>query len=342
MSNYTFSLPNGTLLTSCPPAFGYAALAGCTDGAGMKGFSQATVLNPPTNLWSLFFTSVRKPTPETRACHAPKPIVFDAGFAQPYAWAPSVVDIQLMRLGQLVLAISPSEVTTMSGRRWREALLKEAQESIGKGAVTLVAGPANTYAHYVTTPEEYAVQRYEGGSTMFGPNQLAAYINLTVSNLHYLADGSTVLPLQRTMAGDNRKNSWSLFPRVYYDRTPWKRAYGEVLVQPADTYHQGSVISATFQGANPRNNLRLEDTYVAVEKLVNGEWLRVRDDADYFLVYTWRRTSLLLGYSEVDVTWETAPDDEKGVYRLKYFGDAKRMFGHVEAFEGTSASFELL
>ena len=248
-----------------------------------------------------------------------------------------------MRLGQLVVAISPSEVTTMSGRRWQEAMLKEAQRVIGEDAVTLVAGPANTYAHYVTTPEEYALQRYEGGSTMFGPNQLAAYINLTVSNLHYLANGSVFSPSQKLMAGDNRKSSWSLFPRVYYDRTPWGRAYGDVLVQPADTYRRGDVISATFQGANPRNNLRLEDTYVAVEKLVDsGEWVRVRDDADYFLVYTWRRTSLVLGYSEVDVTWETAPNDEKGVYRLKYYGDAKRMFGDVGAFEGTSASFELL
>lgn len=32
----------------------------------------------------------------------------------------------------------------------------------------MVAGPANTYAHYVTTREEYGVQRYEGASTIFG------------------------------------------------------------------------------------------------------------------------------------------------------------------------------
>lgn len=343
MSNYTFSLPNGTQATSCPPAFGYAALAGCTDGAGMPGFNQSTVHKPRANAWSLFFTSVRSPTPETRACHAPKPIVFDAGFARPYAWAPSVVDVQVLRLGQLVVAVSPSEVTTMSGRRWREALRAEALRYIGKDVVTLVAGPANTYAHYVTTPEEYAVQRYEGGSTMFGPNQLAAYINLTVGSVHYLAEDSRVLPAQHTMAGDNRKRSWSLFPRVYFDFAPWGRSYGEVLSQPSATHRRGDVIKATFQGANPRNNLRLEDTYVAVEKLVDGkEWVRVLGDEDYFLVYTWRRTRFLLGFSEVDVTWETSPDAEPGTYRLKYYGDAKRIFGNVEAFEGTSDSFELL
>ena len=33
----------------------------------------------------------------------------------------------------------------------------------------MVAGPANVYAHYVATREEYGVQRYEGASTIFGP-----------------------------------------------------------------------------------------------------------------------------------------------------------------------------
>lgn len=40
---------------------------------------------------------------------------------------------------------------------------------LGADAYVVVAGPANVYAHYVTTREEYAVQRYEGASTLFGP-----------------------------------------------------------------------------------------------------------------------------------------------------------------------------
>ena len=40
---------------------------------------------------------------------------------------------------------------------------------VGDDAYVVIAGPANTYAHYVTTKEEYAVQRYEGASTIFGP-----------------------------------------------------------------------------------------------------------------------------------------------------------------------------
>jgi len=40
---------------------------------------------------------------------------------------------------------------------------------IGEDAYVVIAGPANTYAHYVTTIEEYGAQRYEGASTLFGP-----------------------------------------------------------------------------------------------------------------------------------------------------------------------------
>lgn len=39
---------------------------------------------------------------------------------------------------------------------------------VGDDAYVVIAGPANTYAHYVATPEEYTVQRYEGASTIFG------------------------------------------------------------------------------------------------------------------------------------------------------------------------------
>ena len=53
----------------------------------------------------------------------------------------------------------------------REALRTTLTSSgiLGADAYVVVAGPANAYAHYVTTREEYGVQRYEGASTIFGP-----------------------------------------------------------------------------------------------------------------------------------------------------------------------------
>lgn len=40
----------------------------------------------------------------------------------------------------------------------------------------VLAGLSNAYADYITTYEEYQVQRYEGASTIYGPHTLEAYI----------------------------------------------------------------------------------------------------------------------------------------------------------------------
>ena len=61
----------------------------------------------------------------------------------------------------------------MAGRRVR-ALLREHWPSAPDA---VVAGHSNGYAGYITTPEEYAHQRYEGASTLFGPHTLGAYLS---------------------------------------------------------------------------------------------------------------------------------------------------------------------
>lgn len=357
MTYWKFNLPDGTEVSTCPAALGYSTAAGTTDGDGLGGFSQGTIAPPKMNLWSFvsdtekslwtsLFKMLARPSRQQKGCHGAKPILLAAGdLSFPYKWEPSIVDIQMMRIGQVVLAISPSEITTMSGRRWRDAIAKQAISNLGETEpIPLVVGPANTYAHYVTTPEEYTAQRYEGSSTMFGPYQLPAFINLTVSNMHYLAANAP--PMQhseRPKPPNYSSSSLSLFPGVYFDRAPADRPYGSVLRQPRGAYTRGEVISATFQAANPRNNFRLEETFAAVEKKVGpNSWARVLDDGDWFLVFTWRRTNLVLGYSEADVSWETGKDVETGTYRFRYFGDARRMFNGVEGFEGASEAFTIL
>jgi neutral ceramidase len=132
------------------------------------------------------------------------------GYAHtPYEWSPRTVDVQMFRVGNVVILIMPGEMTTMAGRRiryvrrsvlnptmglpkvlyfnesiynngmaltlfhlYRNAIRARliADGILGKDAYVVIAGPANTYAHYVTTREEYGVQRYEGASTLYGPS----------------------------------------------------------------------------------------------------------------------------------------------------------------------------
>ena len=59
------------------------------------------------------------------------------------------------------------------------AVLRQVAEAWGSDVHVVIAGLANTYASYVTTFEEYSVQRYEGASTIFGPHTLDAYIQVS-------------------------------------------------------------------------------------------------------------------------------------------------------------------
>jgi neutral ceramidase len=187
--------------------------------------------------------------------------------------------------------------------------------------------------------------------------------------LHYLSSSSAELPL--LPPGPNPpiyvNKSLSFITPVVVDRAGFFKSFGDVQVNVDAQYTAGETISATFIGANPRNNLRLGGTFAAVEKLHDdsGTWEQVRDDGDWSLVFEWKRTSTALGTSEVTISWETkwetgawrGEDAEaekghtelfhrdvnlKGRYRLRYYGDAKSLGGGISPFEGTSGEFVIV
>lgn len=77
---------------------------------------------------------------------------------------PRVVPLGVYRIGDLIIATLPGEFTTTMGRRIRASLR---QASPTTKHVALV-GLANEYLNYFTTPEEYDLQHYEAGMTMYG------------------------------------------------------------------------------------------------------------------------------------------------------------------------------
>ncbi|KAK4119295.1 Neutral/alkaline nonlysosomal ceramidase [Parathielavia appendiculata] len=348
MQYYTFPLDNGTIVQTCPAALGHSFAAGTTDWPGLFDFTQGDSGAPDNPLWSVVGGFLRVPSPEQKNCQEPKPILLDVGeMSLPYAWSPNIVDVQSLRVGQFIVIVSPSEASTMAGRRWRNAVKAAAFDSGLAGdhePFVILGGPANTYAHYVTTPEEYAVQRYEGASTLYGQWELPAYINLTLRALPFLAPTASGSPPPGPSPPDNRERSLSFITGVVQDNAPPGTSFGSVKTQPANSYSRGAIVTATFVGANPRNNLRLEGTFAAVEKLGSegNTWTQVLSDADWRLVYSWKRANFLLGYSEVTISWETDQQlDAAGTYRLKYYGDAKPLIGNIRAFTGTTNSFTL-
>lgn len=353
MSNYSFPLDNGTYVTTCPAALGYSFAAGTSDGPGAFDFTQNDPGAPNASpVWRVVSGFIKAPSEEQQRCHDPKPILLDVGeVTSPYLWTPNIVDIQVLRVGQFVIIVSPGEATTTSGRRWKQVIHDQAKSlslsNTSSDPIVVLGGPANSYTHYIATPEEYSIQRYEGASTLYGPWTLNAYINLTLIHLPSLSSSATSRPDPGPLPPNNVNNSLSFITGVVFDGTPLFKSFGEVLEDVRPAYTLGSTVTAKFVGANPRNNLRLEETYAAIEKLDpgSGMWERVRDDSDWSLIFNWRRTSEVLGISEVEVVWETGQEGEgrveRGRYRCRYFGDAKAVGGMVTGFEGCSGEFVL-
>lgn len=150
MSFWQFELDNGTAVETCPAALGYSFAAGTTDGPGAFDFTQADSGSPDANpLWAVVSDLLRTPTPAQKACQEPKPILLDVGeMDTPYPWSPNIVDVQSLRVGQFIIIVSPSEATTMSGRRWRNAVQAEAAQTFLNTTTPIVVlgAPANTYA----------------------------------------------------------------------------------------------------------------------------------------------------------------------------------------------------
>ncbi|KAI5795177.1 Neutral/alkaline nonlysosomal ceramidase [Geopyxis carbonaria] len=354
---YKFKLSNGSEATTCKAALGFGFAGGTTDGPGAFDFTQNDPGAPKNPFWLLVRNLLRTPGADQVKCHEPKPILLDVGeMDTPYPWSPNIVDIQLLRIGQLAIIVSPGEATTMSGRRWRAAVTDELDKLgiVSKDdSWTVLGGPGNSYTHYIATPEEYSIQRYEGASTMYGQHTLDAYIDLSRKYARYLAAS---LPSEPIPAGPsppiNTNNSISFITGVVQDSPPIGKKFGQVLTDVQTSYSKGQTATAVFVGANPRNNLRLEGTYAAVEKNDGGSWTRVRDDTDWNLVYKWKRTEGLTGQSQVTISWTIEnpttgmnTDDiyfwaTAGTYRIRYYGDSKALIGgKITAFEGVSGSF---
>ena len=286
MSNVTVRASETTRAgTTCKPAMGFSFAAGTTDGPGAFDFQQSDTHG--SAFWKLVRDFITTPTAEQERCHAPKPILLDVGeMHYPYEWAPSIVEISIIRIGNFVILAVPGELTTMSGRRLLRAVRDRVSEAwgISNHLHIVIGGLSNTYSSYVTTFEEYQEQRYEGGFTLFGPHTLDAYIqefgrlaDCMVAGKAGLADGpsGSFDGVDRPCSDkgpsppDMLDAQWSLVPGVVVDAVPLGVRFGDPSRDvPRRSYVPGETVEVEFHAASPRNDLRAEGTYVQVERLV--------------------------------------------------------------------------
>lgn len=348
MSKLKVNLDDGTTVMTCKPALGYSFAAGTTDGPGAFDFIQSEKTTNP--FWEFLRNFLRKPSEDLKACQHPKPVLLPTGeMNEPYPWHPVVMPISIFQIGyQLAIINVPSEFTTMAGRRLRNAVRAKLIEGGGfdpKNGVVVIAGLANEYSSYVTTYEEYQVQRYEAASTLYGPYTHAGYVQEAVHLADALSNG--VQPDQGPNPANLMQHQVSLLPNPLPDTAPIGTAFGSVKsdVDTKYTLTPDLVISATFWSANARNNMRLGGTYLTVERLEkDGSWKVIATDSEFETRFIHNRSSMFSLHYTATVEWRPAQSLKQvisGSYRLRHFGDRKHFTGRVTSFEGTSQVFEL-
>ncbi|CAL9129299.1 unnamed protein product [Musa acuminata var. zebrina] len=333
------------VVKTCPAAMGFAFAAGTTDGPGMFDFKQGD--DKGNAFWKLVRNILKTPSQEQIACQQPKPILLDTGDMNvPYDWAPSILPVQIIRIGQVVILCVPGEFTTMAGRRLRDAvrtvLTSDGSGEFGSNVQIVIAGLSNTYSQYVTTFEEYQIQRYEGASTLYGPHTLSGYIQefkkLASALLNGKSFGSDLQP------PDLLDKQISLLPPVVMDATPAGVKFGDTSadVPENSTFRPGDMVTATFWSACPRNDLLTKGTFSLVEFLDSSTWVPAYDDDDFSLRFKWSRPSQLSSYSHATLEWRIPESATAGVYRLRHFGASKSLLGKISHFTGTSRAFVVL
>ena len=313
---------------TCPAAQGYAFGAGSTEDGGGSPFLMEGMLEQDEVLDALVQNTLGTPPPSEAllACHSPKPILF-TGSRDP-------VPIGVATIGQLALVFLPGEITTMAGRRVRDtvrAVLGDRSEH------AVIAAYSNDYTGYITTPEEYDAQQYEGGHTLFGRWTLPAYqqeidrVSRALVSDTAVTDGADQGDLRGTVSSVALGND--------FDAPPADGAwFGDIVDAPQAAYAQGDTVSVSFWTGHPDNALR--DTYIEIQRRDGDDWRTIATENDWFARAKWTQASRVFPPLDplnpfappppasteaftVLVTWEIRPSTEIGTYRVLFHGSAR-------------------
>lgn len=326
---------DGSARVTCPAALGSAFAAGTEDGRGMDGFNEGDLAGNP------FFQAlggILTPAPQAvRDCHGAKPVLLAPGTQQPYPWSPEVLPVSIVRIGQLAIVAVPAEMTIMAGRRVRDTVKAALGDNVRH---VVIAGYSNAYAGYITTPEEYDAQHYEGASTHFGKWTLGAYQQSYHELAAAMRQGLPAYPSApvRDLAG----SQLSFQTGVVLDNTPVFTSFGDVVRQASASYARGQRVDVEFWTGHPKNNLRQNGTFLEVQRWDGAAWRTVATDSDWHTIYRWVRVDPVWGTSKAAISWTIPASAATGQYRIRHYGDYKNGWdGSIRGLTGTSRTFQV-
>lgn len=129
-------------------------------------------------------------------------------------WIPQILPLHLVQIGQLAWVAVPGEITTVASWRLRD-LLKDMLAEKGVEEI-IICSYTNGFCGYFTTYEEYQMQCYEGGHTVFGEHQFGA-----------LQTKYKQLAQQFLLPESQRNIDKQTQPPVFIDEEIRKRSFGK-------------------------------------------------------------------------------------------------------------------
>jgi neutral ceramidase len=240
-----------------------------------------------------------------------------------------ILPIQLLRIGSLYLLCLPFEVTIVAGLRLRRTVAEAVGTDLDH---VLVMGYANAYGHYVTTPEEYDAQMYEGASTLFGRWQLPALQQLAARLATAMREGRQTAPGRPAPDLSHRHRRQPNPP------APDAALPNADIGEETSFAWDGQTLTAEFVGVHPAHDPRRGGTYFEVQRRGGLYWHRIADDGDWSTRLYWTRVPSphTATVSKVRIEWRVPPGTPRGRYRLVYRGDT----GQVK-FEARSQEFDI-
>lgn len=182
---------------------------------------------------------------------------------------PNTVMFQLLRINDMVVMPLPYEVTVESGRRIAASVEREFAKAGQEINYAWVASVSNGYFGYTTTPEEYSLQNYEGGHTLYGKNN-TPYVaaQLAALTADYLEQGA-VLELKPEWSYKLKTNS---FIPEQQDALGQRQILQAPTAALADKARDEDYISLQWLDVNA-SKINLHQRLVQVEKREGEQWV---------------------------------------------------------------------
>jgi hypothetical protein len=210
---------------------------------------------------------------------------------------PAAVPLAVLRIGDRAIATVPGEATKEEGAR-----IKAAVASAAGVSRVVIAGLANDYISYITTPEEYERQHYEGGSTLFGKLEG----NFVRDRLADLAG--------RLARGQAAPAPYPFDPTngVKPDGPPYPAGadHGTLLAQPAARVPRLGHAALAWQGGPSGHDRPVGSAFLTVQRRVKRRWRTAASDLG--LAMLWRVDD----QGRYDAYWEVPRTARRGRYRF--------------------------